>query len=241
MNTLDKSFKILINKEFTTATRATYEELGSDTLNIHSREVWVSDVPTSSAAASSSGIVQYYNKFELTADSSYPANTFTFISGSDRVRGFVGDKYGSEYKVKLYDNSDNEIYETDPIDWLFDYVTGILTIDSPGAYLTPYKVSVYKYTGAILEDSLGGSGGDSVWYDGTTYISSSTDTKITGSLDVMVPLSHSNDIILIRSASFNAMKINNSGVLVIGSFDNIPTAEEGAIIYSGSNLFFGVE
>lgn len=37
------------------------------------------------------------------------------------------------------------------------------------------------------------------------------------------------------------LKVNDEGVLILGDFDNLPTPEKGGLIYSGSNLFLGVD
>jgi hypothetical protein len=50
----------------------------------------------------------------------------------------------------LFDNAGNQIFPTDAIDWFFDYVTGILFVQDPGGYSTPYKITVYQYTGKTL-------------------------------------------------------------------------------------------
>lgn len=212
LNKTDKSFKILINKEFTTdpdtGGRSYYQEYGSDTLNLHQRELWMAVLPADSASAVSESNAEYYNEFILTPDLVFPTNTFYFMSGSgftpgvssyDRdklVGGFISDKYGADYEVKLYDNSSNQIFKTDPINWIYDYVTGILHIAEPGSgsYSTPYKLDVFRYTGKVLQDS--GSilasqvegGTFSRWTGSFTSSDASIhhvgDVKVTGSFDV---------------------------------------------------------
>ena len=183
INKVDKSFKVLINKEFTTDQREFYQEVGSDTLNIHSREVWMDTIPQDSASAISQGSAEYYDKFILTQDE-LSANTFFFMSGSGFTPGtstydrtykqsdFISDKYGSSYEVKLYDDDDTQIYKTDAINWIFDYKTGILHIADPGSHSTPYKLSVFKYTGKTLSEAS--VDGDIYQYDGTNYFWSNT-------------------------------------------------------------------
>jgi len=48
------------------------------------------------------------------------------------------------------------------------------------------------------------------------------------------------DSFIIKSGSnFNAFKVNNEGVSVLGDFQYTPTARDGGIMYSSSNLYVG--
>ena len=171
INKTDKSFKTLINKEFTTPDRQYYQESGSDTINLHSRELWISDINTDPSIAISDGIAELYTKQILTPDKIYSTQAFyfmvdsgTFIAGvgnydlgilnDARRYNFISDKYGTDYEVLLFDGNDIQISKTDSIGWYFDYVTGILHVSdfSAGSYILPFKVTLYKYTGSILSD-----------------------------------------------------------------------------------------
>ena len=172
-NKLDKSFKTLINKRFTTDQRSQYSELGIDTLNIHAREVWTSEINTDPVLAALALIVVKY-ELSLTPDTYYPEEVFYLQDGpghdplvdppneSYQISGLVSDKYGSDYVVKLFDQNDTVIPLTDDISWFFDYVTGVLNVAdySEGSYSLPYKVTVYKYIGKTLAEQS----------QGTTYI-----------------------------------------------------------------------
>ena len=73
LNKTDKSFKILINKRFTSDAdrnqgRQFYQENGADTINVHAREVWTNPVPTNPNDALTDGIAKYHDKFILTPD-----------------------------------------------------------------------------------------------------------------------------------------------------------------------------
>ena len=62
--------------------------------------------------------------------------------------------------------------------------------------------------------------------------------RISGSFEITG--SDVSDSFLIKSgSSFNAFKINDKGVSVLGNFQYTPTVEEGGIMYSSSNLYVG--
>ena len=52
--------------------------------------------------------------------------------------------------------------------------------------------------------------------------------------------SSSNDLMVLKNSSGNTMfKIDNSGTVVLGTNSPLPTAQEGAIAYSGSDFYLG--
>lgn len=205
----DKSFKALINKEYTSPTRKFYQEVGTDTINMNAREVWTQEPDSTPATAVSDGTAKLYTKFSLTADPTYPTEAYSFVSSSEAQRNFISDKYGSSYEIELYDDSDTRIYKTDDIDWVFDYQTGILNIGEPSqvtsqGYSTPFKITAYQYIGAVLSQSVGSTGIISAEWDG----SRDGDASITGSLYVTSTISGSN----ITGSSVEATSITGSVV-----------------------------
>ena len=172
---IDKSFRTLINKEFTTTAKKFYNELGANTINISTTEVWAEDVSSTPGTAVSAGVAKQYTEFTLAPLLGYASSAFYFASGSgftpgtsiDRVtinedllqRNFISDKYGSAYVAVLKDAGGTVVPPTDDIDWNFDYTTGILTVQDPnqGSYTTPYKISVYQYVGKFASASIGES------------------------------------------------------------------------------------
>lgn len=162
----DKSFKTNINKRFTTPDRKIYQEKSEKTINVHLEDIWKGSISETPSTSVSDGIAELYTLQVLTPDPIYSNNVFFFmvdsgsftagvddyetgISNNALRKDFISDKYGSEYKVQLYDFNDNQISETDPIEWFFDYTTGVLYIDSPDTYQTPYKLTVYRYIGGV--------------------------------------------------------------------------------------------
>tara|TARA_B100000575_G_C23063052_1_gene612043 strand:+ start:460 stop:984 length:525 start_codon:yes stop_codon:yes gene_type:complete len=62
--------------------------------------------------------------------------------------------------------------------------------------------------------------------------------RISGSFEITG--SDVSDSFLIKSGSnFNAFKVNNEGVSVLGNFQYTPTVKDGGIMYSSSNLYVG--
>jgi hypothetical protein len=143
---LDQQFKQGINKEFTTPDRGFPSEAGADTLNIHAREVWSDTIASDPDQAVTDGVAVKHTLLVLDPDPVFGTKSFRTTGYTD----FIPDKYGIDYKVKLYDNNDNQIFESEQIsgiEWFFDYKTGILSINNPGAYTTPYKITAYRYVG----------------------------------------------------------------------------------------------
>ena len=96
INKKDKSFKILINKRFTAdadslSGRPFFTEVGADTLNIHSREVWTHPVPTNPQEALNNGIAKYYDKFVLTSDNSSNKSQYLSITFWLQILPFVAE------------------------------------------------------------------------------------------------------------------------------------------------------
>jgi hypothetical protein len=208
INKEDKSFKILINKEFTDPNRAFFQENTVSTLDINDTEVYTSPITSDTASAISNGFAKQYTEFILTPDGTFPNNAFYFISGSgftpgsDSIpsfssnpelyqRNFLSDKYGANYEIKLFENDGTQIFKTDPINWIFDYKTGILHIADPGGKSTPYKVSILQYTGETLSGSLANERDGNIWKQTGSAYTTQNNIQITGSLGVTGGLSGS--------------------------------------------------
>lgn len=159
------------------------------------------------------GIVKWYNQVDLSADPSFDdvasnRKVWYVISSSAGVggaynadnvqRNFLSDKYGGGYSFKatgesrIYDGGGSSIPLTDPIDWYFDCKTGILSIQDPGSYSTPYKLSAFQYIGNTLSASLasgelggGGNGsGTGIFAETGSWYNTTNNVGITGSFEV---------------------------------------------------------
>jgi len=155
-NKEDRSFKTLINRETTDSDNKNFfNEFGADTVNVHADDVWADTIPFNDpATAVSLGRATLETLFVLTEDLSVP-NSQSWKAG---IRDWISPKFGSDFEVKLFDGSDNEIFTTDPLDWFFDYQTGILAFNGTLSRPTPLKVTGYRYTGT---KGVGASSGTS--------------------------------------------------------------------------------
>lgn len=170
----DRAFKILINKRVTSSGKSYYEEFGDNTLDVSFSEIKTETTPYNDPAQGIiEGVVKAYNMFVLTEDDSVlPAKTCYYAydpadttkNGEDRLKNWIGDKYGKLYTLKLYSNDEQEITPT-ACNWFFDYTTGILTFDGyvPN-YPKPFKVKGYRYIGA-MGGKVGGGFGQKELYD----------------------------------------------------------------------------
>ena len=251
INKEDKSFKILINKEFTDPSRAFFQENTVSTLDINDTEVYTSPITSDTASAIASGHAKQHTQFILTADGTYPNNAFYFISGSgftpgsDSIpsfssnpelyqRNFLSDKYGANYEIKLFENNGTQIFKTDSINWIFDYKTGILHIADPGSKSTPYKVSVLQYTGETLSGSLASERDGNIWKQtGSAYTTQNT-IQITGSLGVTGGVSGS-----FSGSGADLSGIPASGIVGLELF-KIQTGSVSTAVDVGSNNIFTV-
>jgi hypothetical protein len=268
---LDKSFKTLINKEFSTTAKAFYEEFGANTININTGEVWAESVSSTPATAVSNGVARQLTQFTLSPVAGYTTSVFYLVSGSGFTpgttinratidttllqRNFIGDKYGTSYAAQLFDNAGNQIFPTDAIDWFFDYVTGILFIQDPGAYSTPYKVTVYQYTGKTLTSpSLPYSGSFSGSFQGNgsglTNVPASgivglNLTQIADS-QVSASVSATGTSFTVSSASVNLITVDSSSRVTATTFSgslvgtsNTTGSLTGSFVGVGSGSFSG--
>ena len=165
-NKEDRSFKTLINRVTTNATKAFYEELGADTINVAMREIWIDPFSSTPSIAITAGTVQQYTLFTLTEDTSVPAQQAYNTNG---LTDWISPKYGALYEVKLYDNANNQIFPTDASQWFFDYQTGILTFNgSTASFPKPFKITGYRYIGnkgrVVRDLGFNGTSGIDVFY-----------------------------------------------------------------------------
>ena len=174
-----KSFRALINKEYSTLQKKFFEEFGANTINISLDEIWSSAIDLTASNAEAAGIVKKYTDFELAPLQGFNQSgkplAYYFASGSgftpgtqiNRIqvdpnllqRNFVSDKYGASYKAILKQNNGTQVPDSDNINWLFDYQTGILSVQNPNSeHQTPYKITVYQYTGEFGVGNISNTG-----------------------------------------------------------------------------------
>jgi len=173
-NTTDFSFKKFLNRRITSSIKKYYEEFGDVAIDIHATEVKYDVIPYDDPAqAVLDGVAEERNLFVLTLDNSVANNQAWHASiGPTRLTNWLSDKYGPNFTIKLYDNTNNQIYPTDGSDWIFDYVTGVLMFNgNANAFSQPFKITGYRYTGQFLSDvTLGGGGGHVIVFNNTPMI-----------------------------------------------------------------------
>ncbi len=160
----DRSYKILINKRVTANTKASYEELGDRTINVHLEEVWAQSISITPVQAVSDGVAELRTLFTLTEDTSVANHLcyYAFETGN-RLKDWISDKYGSGYSIRLFQNNGTEIFPTDTSTWFFDYPTGILTLNSSNGLSLPLKVTGYRYIGTKGDQGVTGVGGAAIY------------------------------------------------------------------------------
>jgi hypothetical protein len=72
----------------------------------------------------------------------------------------------------------------------------------------------------------------------TTQLDVIGNTYITGGLALNYGTNTGNDLFIIRSGSFPALRVTNEGLLVLGAYEALPTAQAGAVVYSESGDFY---
>jgi len=144
-NKEDRSFKTLINRETTDSDNKFYfNEFGADTINVHSDDIWSDTIPYNDPPLGIAlGRVEQQTLFALTVDPTVP-NSQSWKAGT---KDWISPKYGDGFVAHLFDGDDVEIFPTDPLDWFFDYQTGILTFNGTLTRPTPLKISGYRYIG----------------------------------------------------------------------------------------------
>lgn len=159
---VDLVFKKLLNKRVTHDGKRFYEEFGDKAFDINADDVKTSPVPFDDPAlAVTNGVAELRTLLVLTQDTSVPDQQAWFAFDTVRLKDWLSDKYGAQYNIRVFDNNDSEIFPTDPSDWLFDYVTGILLFSGDvSSYAQPFKITGYRYIGDFLSNSSPGGGGD---------------------------------------------------------------------------------
>lgn len=157
---LDLVFKKFLGKRVTHDGKKFYEEFGDKAFDINADDVKTSPVPFDDPAqAVIDNVAELRTLLTLTEDTSTPNNQSWYAFDVSRLKDWLGDKYGAQFTVKVFDNNDSEIFQTDPSDWIFDYVTGILLFSGDvSSYARPFKVTGYRYTGAFLSGGALGGG-----------------------------------------------------------------------------------
>jgi len=97
--------------------------------------------------------------------------------------------------------------------------------------------------GGTSSPDSGGGTADNDWVIFDTYIENGEgrDVKVTnGFFSVDIGATKSNDIVLISKQGSTKLKVDNEGLLSLGTFASFPTAVNGGILFKGSDFYVGL-
>ena len=169
---IDKAWKFVQGIGISSPGKEFYEEDSADSgFTLHGNDIYVNDIPETPPGISSA-IVEVVADFVLINDISVPGNLSWYAStdGSTleqmratRQGDWIPPRFGQGYTIILKDNTGQQIFTTDSINWVFDYKTGILICegDPDISYSLPLKITAYRYIG----ERLTGIGGTAAWID----------------------------------------------------------------------------
>ena len=99
-------------------------------------------------------------------------------------------------------------------------------------------------TGVEITVQGGGGGADNDWYIGDTFLTSSKDIRITGSLLVTHTASNL-DFFVVNSGSYDAFKINSEGITQFFAYADAPepwaTANYGGLYFQSSSVWAALD
>jgi len=234
----DISFKKLINRRTTDSIKEFYEEFGDSTLTISTNDIFAEEIPFDDPTQGiTNNVVAEYNLFLLKENITVPNNQayFTCTNPNDpydfskpdditnpRLKNWISDKFGESYKIKLFDNNDNQIFPTDESDWIFDYKTGILLFNgnvNTISYPKPFKISGYRYVGQKLSDFVGGNNNGEFTIEEFTPNNTTGNTQDTGAISnksyvgqVLLFINHAHYVISKTDITSLAFFSNDGGI-----------------------------
>ena len=207
----DLSLKKLLGVEFTSGSKIPAVETFVAGLDINQDEIYTEAVDSTPGTAVSDGVAKYFSEaigslgttgFPMQPDPVVSQNAFFVCSGSTYdpendgfdvtkvQRNFLSPKYGAGYRVQIYNSAGSPINETSTINWIFDYKTGILTVENtsaPDHDTSGYRIRAYQYVGKTLTTSLIESAGNSGIFTatGSTFSTSVGPLEVSASLTVV--------------------------------------------------------
>ena len=182
---IDRAWKLSLDRALTSTAKEYYEEQYSTGRTVHANDIWKESVDSSPAQAVTDGVAQAYQELVLEEDVSVAGKkAWIAKSGGERLQDWISPRFGQGYIVQLLDQDGNQLFTTDPCNWLFDYKAGILILENSHATATGFKISGYRYIG----DKGVGSGSQDL-----------QETYAAGSIDSEVVLS-SNGSLLIKAS-----------------------------------------
>ena len=155
---------------------------------------------------------------KTTAPFKYGEGSLKDIKAGDRITNLISNSISNEYRAILRDSSGNEIPPRDAGDWLFQYNSGILYVDSPSLITqTPTNIDVYYYIGTRLSDF---STKTQTNIRVTATVSSTPDVYFATQSNPMIDSYQSNYIFLVDFFNYNtgatlSLNINSIGTVSV--------------------------
>ncbi len=154
-------FKKFNNKSHTANDKPYFAETRSSNFLLHSDDIWVDPIPYNNPAqAISLGIAEKVELLELQWDNTVAENRGYFAyRNSNYLTNWISPKHGALFQLSVYDKNNNKIDLTDPMEWIFDYNSGIFVATAPTlptgySNKYPFKITGYIYTGITLSEKL---------------------------------------------------------------------------------------
>lgn len=151
---IDASYKKLLKRQYTSLNKRWHEEFAGKTASIKFKDVWIDGIPET-PPDNSTNIIQVVDGLILTEDLTVD-NSLAWLACStpDNLSSRIGDfiqpdrDLQSGYFIRVFDNTDKQVFVGDQVNWEFDYVNGILTFENqPSLYTPPFKIYGYRYIG----------------------------------------------------------------------------------------------
>ena len=152
MHELDRLNKKSENKAQTSIEKRVDEEAFVSQNIVTASQIWIDEIDSDTEQAKEDGVVEYRSKLQLYEDETVADKKGWYASENEslenRLLEWVDPRFGQQYHVRLFDDTDREIPSSDPINWKWDYYAGYLTIqNSNHNYITPFYISGYLYIG----------------------------------------------------------------------------------------------
>ena len=169
---IDRAWKLALDKALTSSTKEFFEEQYSTGRTVHADDIWKEIVDSDPAQAVIANVAQLYQELVLEEDLSVAGKkAWIAKSGGVRLQDWISPRFGQGYTIQLFDQDGNQIYTTDPCNWVFDYKAGILVLENSHANATGFKITGYRYVGDK------GVGGDPQDFQGT-YDAGNTNAEV---------------------------------------------------------------
>ncbi|MDP8240698.1 MAG: hypothetical protein P9X24_16540 [Candidatus Hatepunaea meridiana] len=151
---IDRAWKLALDRALTSTGKEFFEEQYSTGRIVHADDVWKEIIDSDPAQAVNDSVAQLYQELVLEEDLSVAGKkAWIAKSGGVRLQDWISPRFGQGYTIQLFDQDGNQIFTTDPCNWVFDYKAGILILENSHASATGFKITGYRYVG---EKGVGG-------------------------------------------------------------------------------------